>query len=109
MNAIEIEEAVSQNIRNQGSEYCPKLFTYAQALLAINKNASKYGTTGAESKFLGVWNELEDKEEDVTMFLGSGLQPLILAKFITPSEDIKKHPFIDNISFSTFSDTFFTP
>ncbi|MDB2550543.1 HsdR family type I site-specific deoxyribonuclease [Rickettsiales bacterium] len=63
---IEVEEAVSQNIRNQGSEYCPKLFTYCQALLAINKNDSKYGTTGAESKFWGVWNELEDKEEDVS-------------------------------------------
>lgn len=43
------------------------------------------------------------KEEDVTMFLGSGLQPSILAKFITPTDDINKHPFIDNISFPTFS------
>jgi len=70
---IEVEEAVSQNIRNQGSEFCPKLFTYAQALLAINKNDSKYGTTGAESKFWGVWNELEDKEEDVAKIVNNPL------------------------------------
>ena len=43
------------------------------------------------------------KKEDVKMFYGSGLQPTILAKFIESAEDIKIHPFIDNISFSTFS------
>jgi hypothetical protein len=43
------------------------------------------------------------KKEDVKMFYGSGLQPTILAKFIESAKDIKTHPFIDNISFSTFS------
>jgi type I restriction enzyme R subunit len=70
---IEVEGAVSQNIRNQGGEYCPKLFTYSQALIAINKNDSKYGTTGAESKFWGIWNELEDKEEDVLKTVNNSL------------------------------------
>ena len=43
------------------------------------------------------------KKEDVKMFYGSGFQPTILAKFIESTQDIKTHPFIDNISFSTFS------
>ena len=43
------------------------------------------------------------KKGDVKMFYGTGLQPTILAKFIAATEDIKTHPFIDNISFSTFS------
>lgn len=71
---IEAEEAISQNIRNQGSEYSPKLFTYTQSLLAVNKTQAKYGTTGAESKFWGVWNELEDREEDILKAVNSPLK-----------------------------------
>ena len=37
------------------------------------------------------------------MFYGTGVQPSILAKFIAPTQDIKTHPFVDNITFSTFS------
>ena len=43
------------------------------------------------------------KKRDVKMFYGTGIQPSILAKFIAPTQDIKTHPFIDNITFSTFS------
>ena len=43
------------------------------------------------------------KKRDVKMFYGTGVQPSILAKFIAPTQDIKTHPFVDNITFSTFS------
>ncbi len=43
------------------------------------------------------------KKRDVKMFYGTGIQPSILAKFIAPTQDIKTHPFVDNITFSTFS------
>ncbi len=61
----DIEQAVSQTIRNQGDEYIPRLFTYAQIVLAINKNEAKYATVGTAKKFWSVWNELEDAERDV--------------------------------------------
>ena len=62
---VEVEQAISQSIRNQGEEYIPKLFTYAQLLLAVNKNSARFATVGAAAKFWHVWRELEDSEADV--------------------------------------------
>jgi type I restriction enzyme R subunit len=62
---VELEQAISQSIRNQGDEYIPKLFTYAQLVMAVNKNGAQYATTGTPKKFWSVWNELEDKEKSV--------------------------------------------
>lgn len=61
----EIEQAISQNIRNQGDDYIPRLFTTVQLVLGVNKNAAQYATTGTPKKFWGVWNELEDKDSDI--------------------------------------------
>ena len=54
---IEVEQAVSQSIRNQNDDYIPKLFIYSQMVLALNKNSAKYATTGTAAKFWGVWKE----------------------------------------------------
>jgi len=54
---IEVEQAVSQSIRNQNDDYIPKLFIYSQMVLAINKNSAMYATTGTAAKFWGVWKE----------------------------------------------------
>jgi len=54
---IEVEQAVSQSIRNQNDDYIPKLFIYSQIVLALNKNSAMYGTTGTAAKFWGVWKE----------------------------------------------------
>ena len=61
----EVDQAISQMIRNQGDEYIPRLFTYAQILLAVNKNEAKYATVGTAKEFWSVWDELEDAERDV--------------------------------------------
>lgn len=53
----EIEQAVSQSIRNQTDEYIPRLFTYTQLLLAINKNSAMYATVGSATKFWSIWKE----------------------------------------------------
>ncbi|NTV98576.1 MAG: type I restriction endonuclease subunit R [Chlorobiaceae bacterium] len=53
----EIDQAVSQSIRNQNDDYIPKLFVYTQLLLALNKNSSMYATTGTAVKFWSVWKE----------------------------------------------------
>jgi len=54
---IEVEQAVSQSIRNQNDDYIPKLFIYSQMVLALNKNSAMYATTGTAAKFWGVWKE----------------------------------------------------
>lgn len=69
----EVEQAVSQNIRNQGSEYIPHLFAYVQLIMAANKNEVKYATAGTETKFWSVWKELEDSEEEVARLVNAPL------------------------------------
>jgi type I restriction enzyme R subunit len=62
---IEVEQAVSQAIRNQGDDYIARLFVYTQLVLGVNKNTAKYATAGTPAKFWSVWQELRDKEEDI--------------------------------------------
>jgi type I restriction enzyme R subunit len=55
----EIDQAISQSIRNQNDEYIPKLFVYSQLCLAMNKNSAMYATTGTAAKFWSVWKEID--------------------------------------------------
>ena len=43
------------------------------------------------------------KKGNISMYYGAGIQPTIIAKFIAPTQDIKTHPFIDNITFLSLS------
>lgn len=61
-SSISIDEAIAQFTRNQGVEYCPRLFVYPQILIAGNKEEIKYGTTGTLDKFYAAW-----KEKDVAV------------------------------------------
>jgi len=62
---VEIEQAVSQSIRNQGDDYIPRLFSYVQLVMGANKNAARYATVGSSARFWSVWKELRDTEKDV--------------------------------------------
>ena len=63
-----LEEAISQNIRNQKEmEGVPKLFYFAQLVLAVHPNEVKYGVTGTPAKFWSVWKE--DVETAVSKLL----------------------------------------
>lgn len=53
----EVAQAVSQTIRNQRDGYIPRLFTYAQLVVAVNKNEAQYATVGTAAKFWAVWKE----------------------------------------------------
>ncbi|WP_207654057.1 type I restriction endonuclease [Desulforamulus profundi] len=70
---VEIEQAISQSIRNQSDDYIPKLFVYSQLVMGINKNAAQYATAGTPAKFWGVWKEQRDKEADVARVVNSAL------------------------------------
>jgi len=52
-----VEKALSQLNRNQGADYCPKLFIYPQLLVGANKEELRYGTTGTPNKFYANWRE----------------------------------------------------
>jgi type I restriction enzyme, R subunit len=54
---VEVAQAISQTIRNQRDEYIPRLFTYVQTVLALNKNEARYATTGTPAKFWSKWKE----------------------------------------------------
>jgi type I restriction enzyme, R subunit len=54
---IEVEQAVSQSVRNQNDEHISKLFIYCQMVMALNKNSAVYATTGTIKKFWSVWKE----------------------------------------------------
>src|SRR5205085_5303758 len=57
-----LAQAIKQHRRNQKKEYIPKLFTFTQMLLAMNKNEVAFGTTGTEEKFWSRWREDDDKD-----------------------------------------------
>lgn len=52
-----IGQAVSQQVRNQQRDQIPRLFHYAQLLLAVSKNEAKFATVGTPAKFWSVWKE----------------------------------------------------
>lgn len=70
---VEVEEAISQNIRNQGDEYIPKLFAYAQLILAVNRREALYATAGTSKEFWRPWKEKEDKEESIQVLINKPL------------------------------------
>lgn len=58
-----IEEAISQSIRNQKKDVgIPRLFHYAQLLLAVQPNQVKYAVTGTRAKFWSVWKEENENQ-----------------------------------------------
>lgn len=77
---VSVDQAVEQNIRNQQADYIPQLFKYAQIILATNKNAVKYATTGTPKKFWNVW-----KEENDT-FLNTALAQLVTDRVPTEQD-----------------------
>lgn len=70
-----IEQAISQQIRNQRNEYIPRLFIYTQLLLVISKNNAKYGTVGTSEKYWAVWKERESIEDKLKDIINSPLSP----------------------------------
>ncbi len=65
---VEVGQAISQTIRNQRDEYIPRLFTYVQLVLAVNKNEARYATAGTPARFWSRWKE---------QIADNALQPLL--------------------------------
>lgn len=84
---VGVEQAVSQNIRNQGDDYIPRLFTFVQQVMAVNKNAAQYATAGTPKKFWAVWKEQgkeqEDKEVDIDKAVNTTLSDDVKAQLFS--------------------------
>ncbi|UAB82848.1 type I restriction endonuclease subunit R [Zunongwangia sp. SCSIO 43204] len=81
-----LEEAISQHIRNQKEkEGIPKLFYYAQLLIAVHPNEVKYGATGTPAKFWSVWKEGNEKE--ITKLLRSKKNNTSLEERLVTEQD----------------------
>lgn len=94
---VEVEQAVSQSIRNQNDDYIPKLFIYSQMVLALNKNSAMYATTGTAAKFWGVWKEpqMDNGEREFEKLAAVVNEPLaedVVAR-ISSTFDVKPEAF----------------
>lgn len=54
---VEVQQAISQMIRNQNKVYIPQLFKFVQIVMASNVNEVKYATATTPEKFWSVWHE----------------------------------------------------
>ena len=97
---IEVEQAVSQSIRNQNDDYIPKLFIYSQMVLALNKNSAMFGTTGTAAKFWSVWKEpqMNDGESEFAKLAAvvNQLLPEDIIARVSSSFDIKPEALLGN-------------
>ena len=57
--ATDVEQGISQTIRNQKPDEILHLYVYAQILMSVNKNENRYATTGTPAKLWNVWKENE--------------------------------------------------
>lgn len=67
---VPVEEAISQHLRNQGASEIPRLYHFAQLLLALAINEAKYGATGTPLRFWQIWRERGLSDEELTLLRG---------------------------------------
>jgi type I restriction enzyme R subunit len=71
--SIDVEQAVSQQIRNQQDGEIPGLFRTVQLVVGTNKNEVRYGTVGTAAPFWSKWREMEDPKADVLAAINAPL------------------------------------
>ncbi|RZM77807.1 type I restriction endonuclease subunit R [Leptolyngbya iicbica] len=81
-----IEEAISQQLRNQRDSEIPRLFHYAQLLLALAMNEASYGATGTPMKFWSIWKERELDEATLERTVNQPLGAEFLSHFFTSDQ-----------------------
>ncbi|MBS1495083.1 MAG: type I restriction endonuclease subunit R [Bacteroidetes bacterium] len=59
-----LNEAISQNLRNQHEDGIQKLYAYSQILFAFSTNEGKYATTGTSKEFWAKWKEHFRNEDE---------------------------------------------
>lgn len=70
---VEVDQGISQMVRNQNDDYIPKLFTTVQMVMAVNKNSAQYATVSTPKKFWAVWKEQNITDETVSAVVNAAL------------------------------------
>ena len=58
--SINMDQGISQMLRNQKESHIPQLFKYTQVLMSTNKNETKYGTCYTPKRFWSIWREEDE-------------------------------------------------
>jgi len=82
----QIDVAIDQQLRNQTEDWIPRLFVYAQLLMATSVNEIRYGTVGTARKFWSVWKEEGLHDSDVHVAANLRLPEKVEAKLFAPLE-----------------------
>ncbi|ANV97410.1 hypothetical protein BBW65_00620 [Helicobacter enhydrae] len=61
-SGVDIEEGISQMIRNQDEKEIPHLFKFIQICIAGNNQKAKYGTIYTPIEFYSIWQEEQNQE-----------------------------------------------
>lgn len=68
-----LEQAITQQLRNQREDEIPRLFHFAQVLMALAVNQAEYAPTGAPATFWQGWRELRPADEALDALLRTPL------------------------------------
>jgi type I restriction enzyme R subunit len=83
---VPIDEAISQMLRNQGPSEIPRLFHYAQIVMALAVNEARYGATGTPRRFWQSWRETGGEiDARITALMSKPLTAVELKQTFTPS------------------------
>ena len=70
-------QAVEQMLRNQGQDEIPRLFAYAQILMAVSPHDALYAATGAAKPYWSAWREEGDASHGGVSLEDGALAPLV--------------------------------
>jgi type I restriction enzyme, R subunit len=85
-------KGISQQIDYQKDDGIPRLYVYAQLLLAISKNDAKYAVTGSGTKFWAGWKERDLPESAVDRLVKLPLaRPLKDRLFADRSQAVRRY------------------
>lgn len=82
--SVQVAEAVTQMIRNQGRNETPRFFLFPQLLIASNVRKLKYGTMLTPAKFYTHWKEKDADpavfEAEVSAVINKSVDPSIVSQ-----------------------------
>jgi type I restriction enzyme, R subunit len=70
-----VYQAVEQTLRNQGRDEIPRLFAYAQLLLAVSPHDAFYAATGTSKPYWAEWREEGLHDDVLTPLINRPLAP----------------------------------
>ena len=90
-----LEQAISQQLRNQQDDGIRSLYALSQLLMVLTVNEGSYATTSTEPKFWAKWQENFRSQKEETVYQ----QYLFQLKNKTLPKEIKDHLFVERFKY----------